>query len=119
MAIGSGTGRREPKQSNCGSQANEGERLPRLARTAASGRKGANGGGPVGLCLGQLDPHGARLGQSHGHERHFQELGQPIVQRHRQQGEALPRPPPLGDWLYLWIDVAYLKVRRGGRTVSG
>src|SRR4029450_7440885 len=26
--------------------------------------------------------------------------------------------PIEGDWLYLWIDATYLKVRRGGRIVS-
>lgn len=32
--------------------------------------------------------------------------------------KAFLERPSDGDWPYLWIDVTYLKVRRGGRIVS-
>ena len=51
---------------------------------------------PRGLRPGHLHQVGRRLGQGHGHEWPLQEPGQPVVRRHRRQGESLSRPSHRG-----------------------
>jgi hypothetical protein len=41
----------------------------------------------------RLDPFGGRVGPGDGHERDFQEPGQPPVRRDRRAGACVPRPP--------------------------
>ena len=75
--IATGCGKRTPARWN--PQAEEGRLLPSLPGAAPLGREGTHGGGKGSLRARGIDPFGRRSGQSHGHEQHLQEPGQPAV----------------------------------------
>jgi hypothetical protein len=99
-------------------EAAQGQLFPRLSGTAPDGREGAHRGDPGGayvhgVSTRSVDDLVKAMGMSGISKSQVSRLCEEIDDKVK----AFLGRPIEGDWLYLWIDATYVKVRQAGRIV--